>query len=209
MKKKAYFLLLIIVVVMSSCTVHKDFINGVLKQGTIATPKQKTVTVTGMENVVLRSFPKTYDKNFKTDSLFIVSYTQEFIREAQKQQLFSSYNFTKNPIISDIDQELSEAQTDYLINFSNFEINNRVETTYSAPVGPGGVGHHTSVEFCVVDVIVQVYDVKTKRLILRFTATGENSVFLFNFSKTLLKAKTKSIKHIINYLKTGKITYKI
>jgi hypothetical protein len=71
----------------------------------------------------------------------------------------------------------------------------------------GGMDTSTSVEYCVINVKVAVYDTKNDKEILDFIAIGEASVFFFNFTTTLEKAKNRTIDHIINYLKTEQTTY--
>jgi len=74
--------------------------------------------------------------------------------------------------------------------------------------GINGTGNTTSLEYCVIRVKVEVFDVKKNKEIIGFNAMGEASVFLFNYGATLEKAKEKSIDHIVNYLKSGKSKYK-
>ena len=71
-------------------------------------------------------------------------------------------------------------------------------------MAPGSFGHHNSTEFCVVTTKFVVYDIKKQKQLLEFDAIGESSVFMFDFTKTLLKAKARSIENAVKYIKTGK-----
>ena len=202
----------------TSCIVKKDYINRVVKEGNFENFQNKTVLVTGFENIRANNFINTFEKNFATDSLFVDSYINEFITEAIKTNLFAEYVIEVHPILDELnkginadkevlDEVFTNAETDYILSFSNFEITNRVETTYNPAVGPHGVGTHSSVEYCILNAEVILYDVKEQKRILQFVTTGESSVFLFDFTNTFMKAKTRSIQHIVNYLKSGKVTY--
>lgn len=217
MKKNILFIT-IILCFLTSCVIKKDYINNVVKEGVVETSKGKTILITGLENIRVNNFTKTFERNFATDSLFVDAFINEFITLAEKEELFAEYIIDIHPSWEELNNGINadrvilndlfaNSETDYIINFSNFEITNRVETNYNAPVGPNAVGTHSSIEYCILNAEVMVFDVKKKKRIVQFVTTGESSVFLFNFTKTFLKAKTRSIKHIINYLKSGQVTY--
>ncbi len=217
--KKNTLLTVICVLLFTSCVVKKDYVNNIIKEGDITNPQEKIVLVTGFENIRVNNFTKTFEKNFSTDSLFVDAYINEFITEAKKNNIYSDYLVDVSSNWEELNKGINadrfvlndlftNSNADYMISFSNFEITNRVETSYAPAVGPnGGAGTHTSIEYCIINVEVIIYDTKTQRKILEFVTTGESSVFLFNFTKTFLRAKTRSIKHIINYLKNGQVTY--
>jgi hypothetical protein len=216
--KKIIVLFAISLFTLTSCIVKKNYINRVVKDGNLESSSNKTVLITGVENIQLNNFVNTYEKNFPTDSLFVDSYVNEFITLADNENLFAEYIIDIHPSWEELnkginadktllDELFTYSEADYIINFSNFEITNRVETTYNPGIGTNGVGTHSSVEYCIVNAEVMLFDVKEQKRILEFVTTGESSVFLFDFTKTFLKAKTRSIEHIVNYLKSGKTTY--
>jgi hypothetical protein len=212
--KKNYFLIAAMSLLLTvSCTVQKNFVYDVVKEGVMKSPKVATVLVTGFENIRLNSFKNTYEKNFASDSLFIESYVEDFIIQSEEQNLYAAYQKDfgfrwkelNKGISADRDklaQMFDESNVDYIITFTKFGISNRVETNYSPPIGMnGGMGTHNSVEFCVIDVNVIIYDTKKREKVMEFVTKGESSVFLFDFTKTFLKAKERSIEHMIKFLK--------
>lgn len=217
--KRNMLCLLLVVSLLTSCIVKKDYINRVVKEGEITSSKSKSVVLTGFDNIDLNSFKKTFAKNYPTNNEFIEAYISEFITESKKSGIYGNYKVEVDDKWKELDKGInadravvdelfSNANADYVITFSNFEITNRIETSYRAPISNNpATATHNSKEYCVLDVEVSIYDTQTKKRILKFVTTGESSVFLFNFSQTLLKAKKRSIQHIINYIKSGRITY--
>lgn len=217
---KRVLLLLVLSVSLSSCIVTKDYINNISKSGKILKPNSKSVLVTGVENIRVNNFKKTFKKNYETDTLFVDAFINNFTDEAKLNDLYSNLNIdrennwellTLNKKVNSPEVEALYALTDkdLLIIFSNFEITNRVETSYVMSGGANnfGGGHTQSTEYCIVNAEVLVYDLKNKNQILSFVTTGESSVIFFDYTNTLLKAKERAIKHAVNYLRIGKITY--
>ncbi|TMM32051.1 hypothetical protein FDT66_00875 [Polaribacter aestuariivivens] len=192
---------------MTSCKVSKNYVQFISKKEDIVAPKTKKVLAFSTENVQVSNFTKTFDKNFTTTNDFTSSYLNDFKQQAIASNLFSEvFIDTKNTSYTSLKKE----NADYIIYFSNVHISNRVEWTSAGGMNMNGMGMQapTSVEYCVVTVKVEVFDAKTDKEILDFVSIGEESVFLFDFTKTLLKAKERSINHIINFLQSGKTTYK-
>ncbi|PWG04182.1 hypothetical protein [Polaribacter aquimarinus] len=210
MKRKVYLFLTLFVLVFSftSCKVSKNYVAHISKKEEIDDPKTKKVLIFASDDVRVNEFKKTFQKNFPEKKDFSMNYLDVFSEKLHASQVFSKvYVDSLNTTYTSVNKE----KVDYVIHFSNFEIANRIEWNHSAGMnmnGVGGMNTTTSVEYCIINVKVEVYDAKTNREILDFVAIGEDSVFLFNFTKTLHKAKERSILHIINYLKSGKISYK-
>ncbi|WP_348745017.1 hypothetical protein [Tenacibaculum sp. 190524A05c] len=173
----------------------------------------KSVLVTGLDFVTINSFNRTFSNNFKTNEEFVKSYIDEFIMLAKREGLFLKYEtnevrnwreLSKGTKDSSILYELpSNINTDYVIDFTYFQIINRIsEVSYRDTNNKKG---RTTNERCILNVGVSIYDGKTRKKVLEFKSKGDTSVFLFNFKKTLLKSKSRSIQRIINYLKSGDI----
>ena len=104
-----------------------------------------------------------------------------------------------------IDSAFSSCKTDFLITVSDFEVANRIESSYTGPSGPNNMGGtSSSVEYCVIDARFTVFDVKSRKKMLEFTSRGEKSVVLFGFENAFNGAVDSSIEHAVEYLKTGK-----
>ncbi len=209
MKRKTYYFLAATLFVFSfmSCKVSKSYVEHITKKEDFVTPKTKKVLIVASDDIRVNEFQKTFVKNFPEKSDFAISYLNDFSKKLNNNDVFSSvFIDTSNTTYESSNKE----NADYVIYFSNFEVTNRVEWHNSPGMnmnGVGGMNTTTSVEYCVINVKVEVYDAKTNREILDFVAIGEESVFLFNFTKTFREAKQRSITHIINYLKSGKVTY--
>ncbi|NVK53302.1 MAG: hypothetical protein HWD85_10245 [Flavobacteriaceae bacterium] len=200
------FTLCVGVVFFTSCIAKKHYVNQVIKKETIEELASKTVVVTVADNVDLKDFKKTYKKNFSDDKVFAKSYTDAISIALKNNRVFSSVQIGK---VNNWDFLKENSTTDYIIDIPFFEINNRIETTRVVTGGPNNFGgmQTTSTEYCVVNVKVVLYDMKKKKRVLEFLSTGESSVFFFDFTKALQKAKERSITHIVNYLKSGKTEY--
>lgn len=207
--KKSYFFLVTIVslISFSSCKVSKEYVQHISKKENIVAPKSKKVLVIATDKVNVYEFKKTFEKNFTDSKGFVKDYLNEFSDKLIFNNLFDDVLVDTKSSTYDA---LDKGNADYVILFSNIEIKNRIEWRSSGGMGMNGMGGmqtSTSVEYCIINVKVEVYDTKTDKEILDFVAIGEDSVFLFNFTKTMQETKIRSINHIINYLKSGKTTY--
>ena len=190
---------------LTSCKVSKDYIQYISKKENIETPNTKKVVVIASDDVKVNEFKKTFEKNFTDKKDFSVKYLKDFSKKLNLNNLYANVSVDENNTSYD---SVDTSGADYVILFSSFEIANRVEWSHSGSMnGIGGMNTSTSVEYCIINVKVEVYDTKTNKQILDFIAIGEDAVFLFNFTKTFNETKLKSINHIINYLKSGKVTY--
>lgn len=206
MKKYFYLLFGVLTIInFTSCTVSKEYVQFVTKKDEIKTPSSKNVMLFSSNSVSLKEFKKTFAKNFKDQKDFSNKYIKDFAVALKNNNLFSSV--VTDTITSNFD-DLNKNNIDYIIHISNVEIMNRVEWTQGAMnVNGMGMQPPTSTEYCVINVKVEVYNTQKDKEIIEFVAIGEESVFLFDFTKTFKKAKERSINHIINYLKSGRTTY--
>ena len=196
------FVLCIGIVLFASCIVSKHYVGQIIKKDDIDNPSKKSVVVTVSDNVVVRDFKKTFEKNFKNNDGFVSSYLGKFTYELQKSNLFLDVD---KKGVNNFESLKETSSADYIVDIPFFEIDNRVEVTHSGSLN-GGM-QTNSTEYCVIHVKVVVYDVKKKKRIVEFLSTGESSVFLFDFKNTFNQAKKRSMIHIVNYLKTGKTQY--
>ena len=208
MKIKIFLTLAVVAVVLSlsSCKASKQYVQYISKKENIITPETKNVIVFATEDIRVNEFKKTFDKNFIDKRVFVNDFMTDFSKQAKLNNLFSKVSIdNKSTAYSSVNLE----NTDYVIYFSNIEVTNRVEWRNSGGMGMNGMGgmQTTSVEYCILNIKVEIYDAKNNKEILDFVAIGEASVFLFNFTKTFQKAKERAIEHIVNYLKLGKTEY--
>ncbi|QTD37427.1 hypothetical protein JL193_15245 [Polaribacter batillariae] len=207
-KRKSVLIIafLIAVVSLSSCIVNKQYVQYISKKEDIKTPETKKVIVFATNDVRVNEFKKTFQKNFPEKRDFTFNFMKEFSNKGLANHLFSDILIDRDSFNY---EDVSTKNSDYIIYFSNFEISNRVEWNNTGGMGVNGVGMNTtSAEYCVIKVKVDIYDAKTDKEILDFVVIGEESVFMFDFTKTFYKAKERAVEHIINYLKSGKTEYK-
>ena len=210
MKRNSYLFLVTILVFFSfaSCKVSKQYVTFISKKAEIETPETKKVILIATDDIKVLEFSNTFQKNYEEKAAFSSQYLNDFSNKIKASKVFGdvTYDISKETYAS-----LNTADADYVIHFSNFEITNRYEWRQSGNIagmnGMGSMNTSSSVEYCVINVKVVVYDTKSDKEILDFIAIGEASVFFFNFTTTLEKAKNRTIDHIINYLKTEQTTY--
>ena len=210
MKKSSYLFVLKALVVFSftSCKVSKQYVTYISKKAEIEALKTKKVIVIATDDINVLEFTNTFEKNYQEKEDFSSQYLKDFSNKIKASKVFGNvtYDISKGTYAA-----LNTTDADYVIHFSNFEITNRYEWRSSGNMGGmngmGSMNTSSSVEYCVIHVKVEVYDTKNDKEILDFIAIGEASVFFFNFTTTLKKAKDRTIDHIINYLKTEQTTY--
>lgn len=208
MKRKISFIFIAVIsiVFLSSCKVNKEYVQYISKKEEIKTPATKKVVIFSTDDVRINEFTKTFEKNFKDKKAFTSSYLNDFKSKLKESSIYEEVFVDVNNTSY---ESISKSNADYIIYFANFEIANRVEWRNTGAMGMNGIGgmQTTSVEYCVINIKVEIYDTKSDKEIIDFIVIGEESVFLFDFTKTFNKAKERSINHIINYLKSGRTTY--
>ena len=208
--KNAHLFLLMTLVIFSftSCKVSKQYVTFISKKAEIETTETKKVILIATDDINVLEFTNTFQKNYEEKAAFSSQYLNDFSNKIKASKVFGdiTYDISKETYAS-----LNTADADYVIHFSNFEITNRYEWRQSGNIGGmngmGSMNTSSSIEYCVINVKVAVYDTKNDKEIIDFIAIGEASVFFFNFTTTLEKAKNRTIDHIINYLKTEQTTY--
>lgn len=209
MKKNTFLILLSISLVLSftSCKISKEYVQYISKKEEITAPSSKKVLAFVSGDIQVNEFTKTFDKNFVDKDEYVSIFLNDFKEQVALNTLFADVYIDSE---SQNYEAINKVDEDYVIRFSNIEISNRVEWTGSGGMNMNGMGMQvpTSVEYCVIKTKIEVYDAKNDQEILDFVVIGEASVFLFNFTKAFNKAKERTIKHIVNYLKAGTTTYK-
>ena len=213
MNTKIFAFLTLIIFVLTSCKVSKHYIQPIVNFGVVDTQQNKKVLLTAIDSVSITNFDKTFAKNYKSKKDFVYEFIEDFNKEAANAKLFAStsiksVNFWSN---TSKNKTLVDSSSDYIINFSDFKIGNRIETSFSSGAPDfNGIPQNTqtSTEYCIVEAKVTVYDIATQQKLMEFTTIGESSVFFLDFSKTFIKAKSRAIQHAVNYLKNGKTLYK-
>lgn len=211
LKKVIYIFVLISLV---SCIPTKHFINNIHKTEKVL--KSESMLIVANKEVTVNSFKKTFKKNYESNEVFLKSFANDFKSSLNSSNLYTNlvidlsdkwkalsegYSKKNNDIINNL---LTKTDKKHLLYLKGVTIDNYVSSTYSPGFGPGSMGTHNSTEFCTVSVTVVIYDVKAMKQVLEFESTGESSVFFFDFTKTLIKARDRSIENAIKYLKTGK-----
>lgn len=178
--------------------------------------RDKSSTVTGFEPVIIKEFVKTFAKRYPQAQHFSTEYAVKVKDRLARDKIFAAVvydssvewkstrqgSFAKSDLNA-IDSLFNSCQSDYIITISDFEVSNRIVTSYSGG-GPNNMGSQTSTEYCLIDARYTLYDVKTRKKLLEFTSRGEKSVFLFGFENALIKAIDNSIEHAMLYIKTSK-----
>lgn len=201
---KKVLLVLVVGISLVSCQASKEFVRHISKKENIDAPQTKTIIVIAADNVTLNEFKKTYKKNYEDNNAFTRAYLEQLTEGLKLRNIYADVIMDSTALNY---EDVNTNNIDYVVRLSNFGINNRVEWTHGG-MGVNGMHSSTSIEYCIIKTKVEVYDAKTNKEILDFVAFGEESVFLFDFTKTFLKAKDNSVLHIINYLESGKILYK-
>lgn len=211
MKRKILPVLVLLITAMSlsSCKVSKHYVQNIVKKATIENPKNKRVFISTSDKIHVDNFKKTFKKNYKTENDFIVSFIGDFSKKLNTSNVYAEI---VNSDLTDKAESIHQIDADLEIHFAGFEITNRVEyRSTPAAAGPNGFGgmQHNTVEYCVINTKVIIYDITNqgRAQVLEFVSIGEKAVGLFNYTKTFLEAKSLAIEHTINYLKTGKVVY--
>lgn len=223
MKKLSLFSISILsLLLFTSCLQTKYYINNVVKTSDIKNTESKSVLVTVTNNIEIDNFENTFDKNYESQELFIASYVNDFLAKGNSERLFANLNKdldSKWSVLTRAYDPKTYAQKesllasakdqDYLIHFTNFKVSNRIDYMSSTDIGVSNVDEDSAEEYCVIKAKVIVYDVKSKTQILEFMTIGESNVFLLDFSGAFREAKSKSVQHAINFLKSGRRKYEI
>jgi len=221
MKTKNWFIIAILgcAMLLSGCS--KTYISVISKspECNLSSGDLKTATVVGVDGLSLNEFTKTFNKKYRQNRDFIDEYINLVTNKLQMGKLFAQVKFDNSrqwglmksfagmkEDFKIVDSLFTNCSSDYIINVSNFEISNRIQS-FTSYGGPNMSMSSSSTEFCVINAQFQVIDQKTRKSILEFKSTGEGSVILFAFEAAFKNAVANSIDHAVAYLKTGKITF--
>lgn len=210
--------------IMLGCIAHQkitlgyqdaSFAFGQIKQGT-------TVRVVVADNVDLRDFSNSFEKEYQSDGVFISMVSRQ-IADSMKSILGSDAVASENPqeaamfaeagidesAVNRIHGFLASTQEDYYCAVNTVTIANRKVTTAPmsmvGPAGGGGniVGGGTS-ETAMVTMHVDLWNVNDKKKVLSYAAAGESAVTLLFYGTALKNAVNEAVRNMVRYLGTGK-----
>jgi hypothetical protein len=180
-----------------------------------------SIRVVVMDNIDLQGFRKSFDKEYQSTQTFALLVGKQ-IADSMKSMLGCSVTVSQNPQegLPLIDQTYSESTLtaiqslwastaeEYYFLVESIIIKSNRETSLPmvAPTGPGGMGSLVwggTSETCVVHIQAKLWDVKQKKKILVYFATGEQNVTMFCYGTALKDAVTKSINTTVRYLALG------
>lgn len=210
---------LVVLFFICSC-VTPNYVTNITAYEDIGTSKNKTVTVVGLDEVFIQQYEKTFYKNFTSTLEFSQNIAENFSLAIESKGIVSaSYMDLSadwehiNTMISKksyliIQNLLKKTKTDFLICIDEFIVKQNLvvhQNTDPTTLNGGGMTtNNVSQEFIIVEATVSVYDVKTQEPIVKFDVFGQDQVFLFSYSKSLMDAKEKMINNSLDFLKKYK-----
>lgn len=187
---------------------------GQIKQGA-------TVKVVVADNVDLRDFSNSFEKEYQSDGVFIGMVSRQ-IADSMKSILGSvavaSENTQEAATLSEagIDEAavnkiqglLASTQEEYYVAVNTITIaNKKVTTAPMAMVGPAGGGGNFvgggANETAMVTMHVDLWNVKDKKKVLSYAAVGESAVTMLFYGTALRNAVNEAVGNMVRYLGTG------
>jgi hypothetical protein len=192
---------------------YKDpsFTFGEIKSGV-------TVKVVVADNIDLRDFQNSFEKEYQSDQAFISIISRQ-IADSMKAILrcdaVPADNSQDAATLADagidktavnrIQELLGNTNEDYYCVVNTVTIANRRVTTAPMPMAgpastriPGG-----SSETAMVTIHVEIWNIKEKKKVLLYAAMGESPVTLMFYGTALKNAVNDAIGNMIRYLSTG------
>jgi hypothetical protein len=191
-----------------------SFAFGQIKQGT-------TIKVVVADNVDLRDFQNSFEKEYQSDGVFIGMVCRQ-IADSMNKILGCEASASENPeeaalfaeasidesAVNRIHAFLASTPEDYYCAVNTVTIaNKRVTTAPMSMVGPAGgggnfVGGSTS-ETAMVTMHVDIWNVKDKKKVLSYAAMGESAVTMLFYGTALRNAVNQAVENMVRYLGTG------
>jgi len=195
-KYKSITTILLIAFLVNSCS-YRQYVTEIKKTGELQNTEKKTLLITSTTDVLKTGFEKTFKKVYSSDQEFVNDLTARYQKAFSASNMFSQVELDTEPPTSK--KNSTDTNADYILNIRTILLTSKYVT--GAPM-PNGMAS-TSTEYAVVTNKLSLYDVANKTRILEYTVTGEQSVVLFNFSKTLNKAIQKMVANSVKFIKTG------
>jgi hypothetical protein len=191
-----------------------SFAFGQIKQGA-------TVKVVVADNVDLRDFSNSFEKEYQSDGVFIGLVSRQ-IADSMKSILGSGAVASENPqeaatlseagideaAVNKIQGLLAATKEDYYFAVNTITIaNRRVTTAPMGMVGPAGGGGNMAgggtSETAMVTMHVDLWNVKDKKKVLSYAASGESAVTMLFYGTALKNAVNEAVGNMVRYLGTG------
>ena len=205
---KKLLLLIVSAILLSSCT-HTITITELYKQDNIDFNKIKEAKITfaGTKNISLREFKKTFNDEYsdttKLDKYIYNSFVNLFALNMPKAQilladrkipaeLFGEVSF-KTANINNVKNYFENCKSDYLLIIKNIDIAN-MYVSYSTGKS------FSSIEYCLIKLEFEYWDVLNQKKIITATAPGMCAVGLFNYLETLNGAIDDAVKNATTYI---------
>jgi hypothetical protein len=192
---------------------YKDlsFTFGQIKQGV-------SVKVVVADNVDLRDFQNSFEKEYQSDQAFISILSRQ-IADSVKALLGGNAVPADNSqdaatladagidktAVNRIQELLGNTNADYYCVVNTVTIANRRVTTAPMPMAgpastriPGG-----SSETAMVTLHVDIWNIKEKKKVLLYAAMGESPVTLMFYGTALKNAVNDAVGNMVRYLATG------
>ena len=197
--------------------VTPNYVTNITSYQKVQHLNKKTVTVVGLDRVFIHNYEKTFHKNYQNDTDFANAIARQFAGSLEASSTFheAKYDFSDdwnhvNTMASKksylkVQELLKECTTDYLIILDEFELKKMLNsnTTYSGgDINNGQMT--TTTEMIHLSAKVKMFDVKTHDPIIDFDVYGEDQVFLFSYSSSLMDAKDKMVAHALEFLANHK-----
>ena len=185
--------------------------------------KNESIKVIAAEKINVMEFQKSYRKEYATDHDFATSLQSQITDgiksiigckangtgTQQEASILVSGSFDQNSI-DQIQQLFGSTSETLILLVKSVDISNKRTSNGSMMMAsPGGGMMMTgggSQESCVVTLNVELWDVKTKKKVLAYSATGEAKVTMLFFGTALKNAVSNAIKYMVNYPVTGLTT---
>jgi hypothetical protein len=188
-----------------------SYIPGQVKQGT-------TVRVVIADNVDLRDFSNSFEKEYRSDQVFITTLGRQIADSMQsilgcaalvsdtpdEANILSEAGVDK-AAVNKIHELLTSAKEDFYCIVNTVTIANRRITTAPMPMaGPAGgrgnmIGGGTN-ETAMVTLHVDLWNVKDKKKVLSYAALGESGVTMLFYAAALRNAVNEAVRNTVRYL---------
>jgi hypothetical protein len=226
MKVNKWLMSGIVVVQLSLCSCEAVRISETsnYQDSKFAFGSNKTAVLVGNDNILVKEFTNTFNKNYNQKHDFVKQYAGLCMRKLKEENIFGDIKYDKSlefvsndPMTFTQDQQkkvdslFTNSKADYLIRIYDHEITNRIQgspgMSMAMPNGGMGMSAGTQSESCIINSHFQIYDIKSRKKVLDFVSKGNGSVLFFAFEQAFTDAMNSSVKNSMTYLKTGKLKF--
>ena len=196
---------------------------------------ESTFRVVGSSDVQVTGYKETYASLFPNNQSFIQRMSAQFCSALQtaspstKMECKSEIDVLPAQLNSLNDTTLATARNffgsvpeQYVINLTDIHVGEQLDISFVGPTYVGGgamvgggmgggmaMGGGTSSHgYCVIDVNVQIWDVKNQKKVLEFMSEGKASQNLFFFEGTFKNAMQLAVDRAVGYLQKGQMEFR-